>query len=326
MMPDRSPHHHAVPPHVVQVPSPSPSSISLDKSVNSESPCKSDEIPTMQLPNFPATLQQNSPAQRSASSSPFHVQQHGQRIHGQPKKKKSTFIGTSILDNLLKNPKNADRQQYSTGSQSPVNLTSDGAGKYAAEYADQRYYYNYMDESEEVPAQLLEPNVEYHIGKEMEGYGGGRAENPLLDLAKVASSMERGKRKVPGDKITSTGQQGDGIKIKIKKQPEPITCDICGKKFSNAYNLRVHMEGHSGQVFVCSVCSHASRSRDALRKHFAYRHRELWISGMSAFRKNVPGRKLSISKQIKTEQEEQNNNEVQFRGGSDGTLTISGVQ
>jgi len=54
------------------------------------------------------------------------------------------------------------------------------------------------------------------------------------------------------------------------------------------------MEGHSGQVFVCSVCSHASRSRDALRKHFAYRHRELWISGMSAFRKNVPGRKMSI--------------------------------
>lgn len=32
------------------------------------------------------------------------------------------------------------------------------------------------------------------------------------------------------------------------------------------------MEGHSGQVFVCSVCSHASRSRDALRKHFVSLH------------------------------------------------------
>jgi hypothetical protein len=68
------------------------------------------------------------------------------------------------------------------------------------------------------------------------------------------------------------------------------------------------MEGHSGQVFVCSVCSHASRSRDALRKHFAYRHRELWISGMSAFRKNVPGRKLSICRNNNNTDAINNNN------------------
>jgi len=110
------------------------------------------------------------------------------------------------------------------------------------------------------------------------------------------------------------------------------------------------MEGHSGQVFVCSVCSHASRSRDALRKHFAYRHRELWISGMSAFRKNVPGRKLSICRNNNNTDVVNNNNvlkvespvkgepqDPQVQGanslidangninlrGSDGTLTIS---
>jgi len=102
------------------------------------------------------------------------------------------------------------------------------------------------------------------------------------------------------------------------------------------------MEGHSGQVFVCSVCSHASRSRDALRKHFAYRHRELWISGMSAFRKNVPGRKLSISKNDNNNDNNNtttvNNNNITAKPdqvdsaaadtngnlrGSDGTLTIS---
>jgi hypothetical protein len=103
------------------------------------------------------------------------------------------------------------------------------------------------------------------------------------------------------------------------------------------------MEGHSGQVFVCSVCSHASRSRDALRKHFAYRHRELWISGMSAFRKNVPGRKLSICRN-NNNTDVVNNNTVNVKGepvegsdtasivdangnlnirGTDGTLTIS---
>lgn len=84
------------------------------------------------------------------------------------------------------------------------------------------------------------------------------------------------------------------------------------------------MEGHSGQVFVCSVCSHASRSRDALRKHFAYRHRELWISGMSAFRKNVPGRKLSICRN-NNNTDAVNNNTVNIKGelveGSDATDT-----
>lgn len=87
------------------------------------------------------------------------------------------------------------------------------------------------------------------------------------------------------------------------------------------------MEGHSGQVFVCSVCSHASRSRDALRKHFAYRHRELWISGMSAFRKNVPGRKLSICRNNNNTDIVNNNVAVNVKSegaveGVEGTTTV----
>ncbi|CAK1545421.1 unnamed protein product [Leptosia nina] len=49
-------------------------------------------------------------------------------------------------------------------------------------------------------------------------------------------------------------------------------CSICNKRLSNQYNLRVHMETHAGRRHACRACSHVSRSRDALRKHVAYRH------------------------------------------------------
>ncbi|XP_063544549.1 protein bric-a-brac 1-like isoform X1 [Cydia strobilella] len=49
-------------------------------------------------------------------------------------------------------------------------------------------------------------------------------------------------------------------------------CTICHKRLSNQYNLRVHMETHAGRRHACRACSHVSRSRDALRKHVAYRH------------------------------------------------------
>ncbi|KAM3962122.1 uncharacterized protein ACR2FA_003807 [Aphomia sociella] len=52
-------------------------------------------------------------------------------------------------------------------------------------------------------------------------------------------------------------------------------CTICNKRLSNQYNLRVHMETHAGRRHACRACSHVSRSRDALRKHVAYRHAPL---------------------------------------------------
>ncbi|KAJ6634638.1 Protein bowel, partial [Pseudolycoriella hygida] len=50
------------------------------------------------------------------------------------------------------------------------------------------------------------------------------------------------------------------------------TCFICHKQLSNQYNLRVHLETHQNVRYACSVCSHVSRSKDALRKHISYRH------------------------------------------------------
>uniref|UniRef100_A0A182KFT6 BTB domain-containing protein n=1 Tax=Anopheles christyi TaxID=43041 RepID=A0A182KFT6_9DIPT len=50
------------------------------------------------------------------------------------------------------------------------------------------------------------------------------------------------------------------------------TCVICNKQLSNQYNLRVHLETHQNVRYACQVCSHVSRSKDALRKHVSYRH------------------------------------------------------
>ncbi|XP_030375384.1 protein jim lovell [Scaptodrosophila lebanonensis] len=50
------------------------------------------------------------------------------------------------------------------------------------------------------------------------------------------------------------------------------TCFICHKQMSNQYNLRVHLETHQNVRYACNVCSHVSRSKDALRKHVSYRH------------------------------------------------------
>ncbi|XP_017052048.1 protein abrupt [Drosophila ficusphila] len=50
------------------------------------------------------------------------------------------------------------------------------------------------------------------------------------------------------------------------------TCFICHKQLSNQYNLRVHLETHQNVRYACNVCSHVSRSKDALRKHVSYRH------------------------------------------------------
>lgn len=68
------------------------------------------------------------------------------------------------------------------------------------------------------------------------------------------------------------GSQSDNNKSRTPVSKLYTMCFICGKQLSNHYNLRVHMETHQNAQYACSVCSHVSRSRDALRKHVSYRH------------------------------------------------------
>lgn len=225
------------------------------------------------------------------------------------------FVGTtSILDNLLKNPRthleaaiaaaaaaaaasahnthnndgsdNNDMVQYEAEGYADAQSSPHNLSASHREGQDRSYYYSSpgsaghpaftsggnddddnnmemtMTEADTpIPAHLLEPNVEYRVPEEYSNRY-GLLHNPLADLAKVAAASiqhqpttvgKRGSRKnqqqqqaADGngvDDITSTGKQATTTQAptpkKAKKNPDSIICEICGKKFSNAYNLRV---------------------------------------------------------------------------------------
>lgn len=84
------------------------------------------------------------------------------------------------------------------------------------------------------------------------------------------------------------GSQSDNVKPRPPVSKLYTMCFICGKQLSNHYNLRVHMETHQNAQYACSVCSHVSRSRDALRKHISYRHPRPTINNNTATDNSTP--------------------------------------
>ncbi|CRK99341.1 CLUMA_CG012577, isoform A [Clunio marinus] len=77
------------------------------------------------------------------------------------------------------------------------------------------------------------------------------------------------KTTAPGGTVATTNS---GPTTKIPNSKLFAKCFICSKLLSNQYNLRVHLETHQNMRYACTVCSHVSRSKDALRKHISYRH------------------------------------------------------
>ncbi|XP_055902231.1 broad-complex core protein isoforms 1/2/3/4/5 [Eupeodes corollae] len=109
----------------------------------------------------------------------------------------------------------------------------------------------------------------------------------------ASSSSEQGGNSTPNSSTTPNslcppasagggggGTQPEGMIDKPASSPQSkisnsklyATCFICHKQLSNQYNLRVHLETHQNVRYACNVCSHVSRSKDALRKHVSYRH------------------------------------------------------
>lgn len=77
------------------------------------------------------------------------------------------------------------------------------------------------------------------------------------------------------------------------------TCFICHKQLSNQYNLRVHLETHQNVRYACTVCTHVSRSKDALRKHVSYRHPGAPSPcGVDSMRKRAKHAQQSIKQEI----------------------------
>lgn len=95
-------------------------------------------------------------------------------------------------------------------------------------------------------------------------------ENLLSFSAEAAKKAQQSPTiSMPGN-VTPTNTSNVGGKIPNSKLF--AKCFICSKLLSNQYNLRVHLETHQNMRYACTVCSHVSRSKDALRKHISYRH------------------------------------------------------
>ena len=112
------------------------------------------------------------------------------------------------------------------------------------------------------------------LGQHEEGGGGGGGDGgddkPVEEKKKVRRRRNRGDL-LRALSVAWDKERGNG-RSTIRKTLLPVSCPVCFKVLSNAYNLKVHMSIHDGLNHQCSICGHTSKSRDALRKHLAYRH------------------------------------------------------
>lgn len=72
------------------------------------------------------------------------------------------------------------------------------------------------------------------------------------------------------------------------KKKQPHKCHICGKVLSGIYNLRRHIQKHSGEKpFECTICSKRFTEKGSLKKHM------LIHSEDSPFRCSICDRKFT---------------------------------
>ena len=59
--------------------------------------------------------------------------------------------------------------------------------------------------------------------------------------------------------------------VEHTRMKKPYNCDICGKSFTQNYNLSKHYRMHSGEtLYKCKVCGKAFHDSGNLTKHHEY--------------------------------------------------------
>jgi len=139
--------------------------------------------------------------------------------------------------------------EVSEGSDDPLGRCDDSNLSGSEQSEGKLYFLTSLGQHEE--SSHIKPEKKVQVRRHHRGHRGG-------DLFRALS--------VAWDKERSNGRST------IRKTLLPVSCPVCFKVLSNAYNLKVHMSIHDGLNHQCSICGHTSKSRDALRKHLAYRH------------------------------------------------------
>ncbi|XP_059613666.1 uncharacterized protein LOC132259874 [Phlebotomus argentipes] len=124
------------------------------------------------------------------------------------------------------------------------------------------------------PPPPLPAALQHHFMSDDTGTSLIKSENTLMEAPHPSHAQPATPAMTP-DPMTAESMLEKSIASAISKPGNSklyATCFICHKQLSNQYNLRVHLETHQNVRYACTVCSHVSRSKDALRKHVSYRH------------------------------------------------------
>ncbi|XP_068148444.1 protein abrupt [Drosophila tropicalis] len=166
-------------------------------------------------------------------------------------------------------------QMYSSNSNKPsiysAAVTPTSAQQAAQVHHSHQHGGNNSSSSTNSTAPYISPEDHAKLQQHIEQY---QREAAAAAAAAASSSMALVSAKSEPNLLSLTAEkQLPATPIKPPSNSKLYaTCFICHKQLSNQYNLRVHLETHQNVRYACNVCSHVSRSKDALRKHVSYRH------------------------------------------------------
>ena len=80
----------------------------------------------------------------------------------------------------------------------------------------------------------------------------------------------------PNNKRFLKHVQTCGDKMEANRRKKILSCEVCGKVFKKSYNLKVHMQKHTGsRNFACALCGKDFVAKRTLVQHTERNHPEI---------------------------------------------------